>query len=50
VKALLKFVMIDQVRLVREILWTYKAFKDEEPKEPALRRFRRAVVSSWRRL
>ncbi len=49
VKALWKFVTIDQVCLVQEIVATFKAFGDEGPAEPALRRLRRAVVSSWRR-
>ena len=49
VKALWKFVTIDQVQLVRAIVATFTPFGDEGPEEPALRRLRRAVVSSWRR-
>jgi hypothetical protein len=49
VQGLRKFVTIDQGRLVQEIVATFRASGDENPEEPALRRFRRAVVSSWRR-
>jgi hypothetical protein len=45
-----KLIMIDQVRLAREIVATFRAFRAEWPTEPAVRRLRRAVVSSWRRI